>query len=190
MPRQISSIIGVVQAMCSSNYSETPHQGGDLDRISRPAPRQSPTRPTRDQKARVAGRGNDVRSWTALVSAQHPRYARPSLVLSTLIDQVSWRRRSAMNPCCRSDTGLDGPTCRLSRQRSAETVEHALLHRLRPGLLQRQPGGLPTVAAIGIPDGVAIAIARGALRRVPTHPTLRQAIEHQRFVPVASGQFV
>src|SRR4051794_15433992 len=62
-----------------------------------------------------------------------------------------------------------------------------------PCLLQGQAGGLPTISPFRIPVYGGIAIAYGALSRIPGHPTVPQTEEDERVrcVPLrGSGQAI
>src|ERR1700722_20450754 len=58
--------------------------------------------------------------------------------------------------------------------------------RLRNPLLDRQAGRGPTVRALRIPGDIPVAEREGPLGRVPRHPAILEAVEHER--PWAAAQ--
>lgn len=62
-----------------------------------------------------------------------------------------------------------------------------LVARFWPALLQFVARRAPAVRAVGIPDDIRVAQSHRALRGVPRHPAIRQAIEDDRARLVASG---
>src|ERR1700716_2096840 len=62
--------------------------------------------------------------------------------------------------------------------------------RLRLRVRQRQGGALPTVGAVGIPRHIGVTVRENALCRVPRHPAVGLAIDHEQPRAVATGSAI
>src|SRR5208337_3794434 len=72
----------------------------------------------------------------------------------------------------------------------ARTAAFELGPRLGPANFERQSRRRPTVRPLGVPVDVAIAKLGRALRRVPGHPAIAQAIEYDRLIRIVAGRLL
>ena len=114
--------------------------------------------------------------------------------VNQLMQQVTWEaqvfqdRRQALSYACDVPAQDRAATVRAGAHDPAGAAMNVMLTSAACGRgigraqLQRQVVRRPAVGAVRIPGDVGIAERQRALRRVPRHPAIRQAVEHEHAI--------